>query len=320
MLRYIAKRLLQMIPVLLIISIVIFSIIVLTPGEPIGAKMDPRMTPEEKAMERSRLGLDKPIHVRYGIWVSNMLKFDFGESSLYNKPVSKVIGPFIKNSLKLNVFVFLFTYLLAIPIGIFAAVRKDGVVDKLVTVTSYLGASFPTFFIGLILIFIFSIKLNVTPISGMVTAGAHYTGFAAFTDVVKHMILPAITLIIISLPRYIRYVRMNMLNTINQDYIRTARAKGLSEKVVIFSHAFRNSLIAIVTLFGFEIPMLFSGAAILESVFNWPGIGRVMLDAISNRDYNLMMATLILLALMTLIGNLLADVCYALVDPRVKVD
>lgn len=320
MLRYIAKRLIQMIPVMLIISILIFAIIVMTPGEPIGAKMDPRATPAMKEAERERLGLNKPIYVRYGIWISNMLKLDFGESSLYNKPVKDIIGPFIKNSLKLNLIVFLFTYMIAIPIGIFAAVHKDGVVDKVVTVTSYLGASFPTFFIGLILIFIFSIKLDKTPISGMITAGSHYTGIAAFKDVLKHMILPAMTLVIVSLPRYIRYVRMNMLNAINQDYIRTARAKGLSEKVVIFSHAFRNSLVSIVTLLGFEIPMLFSGAAILESVFNWPGIGRVMLDAITNRDYNLMMATLILIALLTLIGNLLADVCYAVVDPRVKVE
>lgn len=309
-----------MIPVLFLISIIIFTIIVLTPGEPIGADMDPRATPEQRQAERERLGLNDPIHVRYGIWVTNMLQLDFGKSSLYNRPVDEVIVPYIINSLKLNVFVFLFTFLLAIPLGVYVAQHKDGLFDRFVTLTSYIGVSFPTFFVGLVLIFIFSIKLDWTPISGMITPGAHYEGVQSFLDILRHMLLPALTLIIVSLPRYIRYVRMNMLNSINQDYVRTARAKGLSERKVIYSHAFRNSLISIVTLLGFEIPLLFSGAAILETVFNWPGIGRIMLDSVFNRDYNLMMATLVFFALLTLIGNLFADICYALVDPRINVD
>ena len=318
MIKYFLKRVLQIIPMTIVISMIIFLIISMTPGDPVGTNLDLRATPEQKAEERARLGLDDPIPVRYVKWLGRTFQGDFGQSSLYKKPVKDVIGPFILNSFKLNIVVFLITFIIAIPIGIASAKYKGGIADNIITVTSYAGVSFPTFFIGLLLIYIFSIQLGVTPISGMLTPGANYIGFAKFQDTINHMILPALTLIITSMPRYVRYVRMNMLNAINQDYIRTARAKGLSEKVVIYSHAFRNSLISIVTLFGFEIPLLFSGAAILEAVFNWPGIGRVMMDSVTNRDYNLMMAILIFFAILTLIGNLIADMLYVVVDPRIK--
>ena len=178
----------------------------------------------------------------------------------------------------------------------------------------------PTFFFGLLLIYFFSVKLDMFPISGMKTVGSKATGWANIKDILHHMVLPGTVLIIGSLASLVRYTRTSMLEVINQDYIRTARSKGLQEKVVIYRHAFRNALIPIVTIVGFTIPGLFSGAVMLETVFNWPGIGRVLVDAVNLRDYNLMMALNMFFAILTLLGNLLADIGYALVDPRIKVE
>ena len=318
--KYIIKRLIHMIPVMFIISMVLFGIIKATPGDPVGMKMDPRMTAEQKASERERLGLNKPPHLQYIDWLGRTIKGDFGDSSTYNQPVSKIIGTFIWNTFILNLAVFIITFLIAIPLGIYTANHKDGWIDKIVTVLSYAGISFPSFFISLILIYIFSVNLNIFPIGGMVTPGMNAAGFAKARDIIHHMILPTIALVIITLPSTLRYVRMNMLSAIKQDYIRTARAKGLSEKVVIYKHAFRNALLNIVTLLGMQLVGLFAGASILEKVFSWPGIGGVLLESVTSRDYNLMMAIMIMFALLTLLGNLLADIGYALVDPRIKVE
>ncbi|MHC1750250.1 MAG: ABC transporter permease [Cellulosilyticaceae bacterium] len=320
MIKYIIKRLIHMIPVMFIISMVLFGIIKATPGDPVGMKMDPRMTAEQKAAERERLGLNKPPHLQYIDWLGRTIKGDFGDSSTYSQPVRNIIGTFIWNTFILNLGVFIITFLIAIPLGIYTANHKDGWIDKIVTVLSYAGISFPSFFISLILIYIFSVNLNIFPIGGMVTPGMNAVGFAKARDIIHHMILPTIALVIITLPSTLRYVRMNMLSAIKQDYIRTARAKGLSEKVVIYKHAFRNALLNIVTLLGMQLVGLFAGASILEKVFSWPGIGGVLLESVTSRDYNLMMAIMIMFALLTLLGNLLADIGYALVDPRIKVE
>lgn len=320
MLKYIIKRLVHMIPVLLIISICIFGIIKAAPGSPIGMKLDPKATAEQKHKERERLGLDKPIHIQYLKWLERTVQGDFGESYIYKKPIGAVIGPFIQKSFILNIGVFLFSFLLSIPIGIICAVRKYSRTDNFFSVFSLLGISMPSFFFGLLLIYVFSVKLKLLPIGGMVEAGTRAVGFDYVLQVARHMILPSMVLLIGSLAGLVRYTRNGMLEVLNQDYIRTARSKGLTEKVVIYRHAFRNGLIPIVTLIGFSIPELFSGAVILETTFNWPGIGRIMLDSVTMRDYNLMMATLMFFALLTLLGNLLADIGYAMVDPRVKVE
>lgn len=308
-----------MIPVLFIISIIMFGVIKLTPGDGIGLN-NPRATAEQKQAERVRLGYDKPVPKQYAMWVQRVVEGDFGQSSMYKQPVGKIMWPFIKNSLILNVVVFILTFIAAIPIGIHTAVKKDGVADKITTVLCYAGISFPTFFIGLVLISIFGVHLKWLPISGMVSPGGNYEGMAYVMDVAKHMILPALVLVIVSMPSLIRYVRMSMLNSINEDYVRTARAKGVKEKTVIYSHAFRNALINIVTLVGWQIPGLFGGAVFLETIFNWPGIGRVLMDSINNRDYNLMLALMMMFTFLSLLGNLFADIGYAVVDPRVKVE
>lgn len=320
MLKYIIRRLLHMIPVILIISIVIFGIIKMAPGDPIGTNLDPKATAEQRAAERARLGLDKPLPVQYWNWLTRSIKGDFGDSYIYKKPVSDVVPNFIWNTFLLNVVDFILAFLISIPIGIICAVKQYSKTDNFWTVFSIIGISMPSFFFGLLLIYIFSVKLNAFPINGMVTPGKNATGWAHIKDVMHHIFLPALVLVIGSMASLVRYTRTSMLEVINQDYIRTARSKGLSEKVVIYKHAFRNALIPIMTIIGFWIPGLFSGAVILETTFVWPGIGNVMMDAISARDYNLIMALNMFFALLTLLGNLLADIGYALVDPRIKVE
>lgn len=320
MLKYIIRRLLHMIPVILIISIVIFGIVKMAPGDPVGTNLDPKATAEQRAAERARLGLDKPLPVQYWNWLTRSIKGDFGDSYIYKKPVSDVVPNFIWNTFLLNVVDFILAFLISIPIGIICAVKQYSKTDNFWTVFSIIGISMPSFFFGLLLIYIFSVKLNAFPINGMVTPGKNATGWAHIKDVMHHIFLPALVLVIGSMASLVRYTRTSMLEVINQDYIRTARSKGLSEKVVIYKHAFRNALIPIMTIIGFWIPGLFSGAVILETTFVWPGIGNVMMDAISARDYNLIMALNMFFALLTLLGNLLADIGYALVDPRIKVE
>ena len=320
MLKYIVKRLLHMIPVMLIISMCIFGIIKLTPGDPVGANLNPKSTAEQKAAERHRLGLDKPIPEQYVRWLTRTVQGDFGESITYKKPVGAVIGTFIWNTFLLNILDFIIAFVISIPLGIMCATRKYSKFDNFWTVFSLVGISMPSFFFGLLLIYLFSVKLGWLPVSGMVEAGTKNTGIMYWGEVLVHMILPGLVLITGSLAGLLRYTRNGMLEVLSQDYIRTARSKGLNEKVVVYKHAFRNALIPIVTLIGFYIPGLFSGAVILESIFRWPGLGLVMIESISARDYNLMMTMLIFLAFLTLLGNLFQDIGYALVDPRVKVE
>jgi peptide/nickel transport system permease protein len=320
MLKYIGRRLLDLIPVVLIISILIFGIIKAAPGDGVGANLDPRSTPEQKAAERARLGLDKPVPVQYWNWLKRSVRGDFGNSTIYKMPVKNVIPKFIWNTFVLNVVVYIFAFLISIPVGITCAVKQYSATDNFWTVFSVIGISMPTFFFGLLLIYGFAVKLDLFPISGMVTAGSKAVGFARAKEILYHMVLPGIVLIIGSLASLVRYTRTSMLEVINQDYIRTARSKGLEEKVVIYKHAFRNALIPIITIVGFTIPGLFSGAVMLETVFGWPGIGKILIDAVQLRDYNLMMALDMFFALLTLLGNLLADIGYAIVDPRIRVD
>ena len=320
MLKYIIRRLLHLIPVVIVISVLIFGIIKLAPGDPVGANLDPKASAAQRQAERVRLGLDKPIPVQYLNWLKRSIKGDFGESYMYKRPVSEVIPQFIMNSFILNVVTYILAFLISIPIGVVCAVKQYSKTDNFWTIFSIIGISMPSFFFGLLLIYIFAVKLNWFPINGMVTPGKNAIGFVRFKDIMYHMALPAIVLTVGSMASLVRYTRTSMLEVINQDYIRTARSKGLREKVVIYKHAFRNALIPIVTIIGFSIPGLFSGAVILEKVFVWPGIGNIMMDSISARDYNLMMALNMFFALLTLLGNLLADIGYALVDPRIKVD
>lgn len=318
--KYILKRLIQMIPVLFIISIIIFGIIKLTPGDPISSNIGPRATAEQKKIERQRLGLDKPLLIQYMKWLSRTLQGDFGQSIIYKKPVVLVISTFLWNTFMLNVVVFILSFCIAIPIGIHCAIKQHSKYDHFWTLFSLSGTSTPSFFFSLLLIFIFAVKLDFFPINGMITPGKDSIGVERFIDVVHHMMLPAAVLTLSSLAGFIRYIRTAVLEVVQQDYIRTAYAKGLNKKIIVYKHILRNALIPVVTLLGYNLTGLFSGAVLLESIFVWPGIGNLFYESINARDYNLMMALMMFFSLLTLLGNLLADIGYAVVDPRITLE
>ncbi|SFB44957.1 ABC transporter permease [Clostridium frigidicarnis] len=316
--QYITRRLLEMIPVIIGISFLLFIIFAMAPGDAVDGIADPKMS-EEKRMElRVQYGLvGNPVE-RYVNWVKKAAQFDFGDSIRQKMPVSKVIGTFVWNSFYVSVASFILSTLIAIPIGVVSATKQYSGFDKFFTVFALLGISIPSFFFGMVLIKIFSLNLGWFPVSGMTSIGAKYTGGKAVLDVIHHMILPTLVLALGSLAGLMRYTRTAMLEVIRQDYIRTARSKGLKEKVVVYRHALRNALIPIVTILGMSLPGLFGGAILTEQVFGWPGIGKIAIESINGRDYTFLMGFEVLLALLTLLGNLIADVSYALVDPRIR--
>jgi peptide/nickel transport system permease protein len=316
--QYITRRLLQMIPVLIGVSVVIFFILQLAPGDALTGKMDPKLTPERKQELRHQMGLDQPVYKQYFRWAGGVLQGDFGESTNFKQPVGKVMNTYIWNTFLISVFTLILSVLISIPIGVVSATKQYSKFDGFFTIFALIGISMPSFFFGMLLIKVFAVDLQILPVSGMTTAGSTATGISYLLDVGRHMILPLIVLTLGSVAGLMRYTRSSMLEVIRQDYIRTARAKGLKEKVVIYRHALRNGMIPVITLLGFWLPALFSGAFITESIFLWPGIGPIDIGAVSGRDYPLMMGINILFAVLTLFGNLIADVTYAVVDPRIR--
>ncbi len=325
MLRFLGKRILQLIPTMLIISLLIFIVLDFMPGDQVQAYLGvgSEVSPARQEQIREQLGLNEPLPVQYLLWLGRVARGDLGRTNIYNADVSDVIFGFIWNSFLLNIFALIFALLIAIPVGIKSAVKKYGLFDNFFTVFSLAGVSMPTFFFALILIFLFARNIDWIPLNGMRTPIMAVRGYESLwqniTDVGRHMILPVTVLTMTSLATLTRYTRNSVIEVINQDYIRTARSKGLKEKVVIYKHAFRNALLPLITILGMWVPALFGGAILLETVFLWPGIGRVLLNGITSQDLSLVMATLVFYALLRVIGNLLADVSYGLADPRVRV-
>lgn len=324
MLKFLLRRLLSLVPVVLIISIMLFTIMKMMPGDPVrymippGSIQDPEVYQLLYAEAYRRLGLDKPLPIQYFIWFWNMIRGDFGYSSMFQLSVNEVIGEPLRNSILINVFSIAIAFLISIPVGIKAAVKKDSLHDRGWQIFSLVGISMPTFFIGLTLIFIFGLTLGWLPSGGMPYQNPGTAGYyAAF---LRHLVLPVATLTIGALAGTIRYVRGAMLDALSKDYIRTARSKGLKEKVVIYSHAFRNALIPVVTILSFSIVGLFAGSAITESIFVWNGIGTVLIRALNVKDYNLVLVMNMFYAVLALVANIIMDISYALVDPRVKLE
>lgn len=323
MLKYIFKRIVSLIPVALIISVLLFGLFKAMPGDPIRA-MVPESIKDPVEIERvyqeirSAYGYDKPIPVQYVRWVGRLVQGDLGNSTTYKRPVAMVIKEPLNNSVILNIFSITLSFLIAIPIGIKSAVKRGSKFDNFWQVFTLIGLSVPTFFIAMILIFTFAIKLSILPIGSMPMKGTG--GIAYWLRFGRHLVLPVATLTIGSLASTTRYVRNAMIDVLNQDYIRTARSKGLSSKVVIYRHAFRNALIPIVTLLAGSLVAVFGGSMITESIFAWNGIGYILQQAITNKDYNIVLAMNMFYAIIALLANLLMDLGYALVDPRVKLD
>ena len=323
MLKYIVKRLISLIPVIIIVSIMLFALTKAMPGDPARHMLNPGLKAEQfeaayNAM-RKKLGLDQTYPVQYFKWVGNTLQGEFGWSSLYNRPVKTAVAEPMKNSIILNIFVILLDLAITIPVGIHCAVKRGSLFDSFWQVFSLATYSMPSFFVALTLIFIIAINLNWLPAGGMPIA-AYGKDFAYYLSWLKYMILPVITLTIIGLAGTIRYVRNAMLDALNEDYIRTARSKGLSEKVVIYSHAFRNALIPISTIFIWTIFSLFSGSPITETIFAWNGIGHVLVKAVSNRDYMLVCTMNLFFSMLSITANLVADLTYGFIDPRIKLE
>jgi len=316
--QYIARRLLQTIPTIIGVSIVITLVFRLAPGDFLTSNM--KITDERKAELRELYGLNKPIPQYYLNWVKNIAHGDLGDSMKFKSPVTTVIKTYMWNSFYLALVALIFSYLIALLVGVLSATKQYSWFDSIVTVLVLAAMSLPSFFIGLLMIKWFSIDLKWLPVGGMTTTGSNFTGIKHLLDVGKHMILPATVLTMLSVGSLTRYFRTSMIEVVRQDYVRTARAKGLKERVVIFKHALRNALLPVITLLGLELPGLFAGAIILEKIFAWPGIGRINLDAIGVRDYPLLMGFTMFLAILTIIGNLLADVFYAAADPRIRLD
>ena len=318
MLRYIAKRLLIAIPVLIGISIIVFALVMSTPGDPFTGMLSPGLSAEYKEAKLRELGYYDPLPVQYFKWVGRAVQGDFGYSTTYNRPVMSVIGDVFGNTVLLALVSLFFSMLIGIPIGVYVATHKNGIVDHIMSIFAFIGLSIPAFFFALLLVRQFGYIWNVLPVSGMITTGVDYTGWQHVVDVARHIIMPAMVLALLNMASFMRHTRSAMLDVISQDFIRTAKAKGVPRRKVTWKHAFKNALIPIITIISLQIPSLLSGALLTETVFVWPGIGRLNWQAVQNRDYPLIMGIVMILAAITLAANLLADICYAIVDPRVR--
>lgn len=318
--RYIIKRLLISVLVLFGVSIILYFIIRNMPSDYVAniTSGNPKITPEMVEHMKKAYGLDKSIAQGYIDWLKNALKGDFGTSFIFQKPVTEVIAKYMPPTFLLAFFALIFELILAVPLGIFAARRQYSTSDYLIVAFAMIGISLPSYFFAAILKRVFAMGLGVLPLSGMVTARANFTGMAYVLDVAKHFILPVTVFTIGGVGGLLRYVRTNMLEVLNADYVRTARAKGLSERVVINKHAFRNTLIPIVTIVGGMIPALFSGAVITEGIFSIEGLGKIALNAVYMGDIPYLMGFNMFIAAMTQLGTLVSDILYAVVDPRVR--
>jgi peptide/nickel transport system permease protein len=313
---YLIRRILNMIPLLFGVSLIIFFLFALTPGDFVDS--NPKLTPEKAAELRALYGLDKPVLERYFIWLGNVLTGDFGFSLQHQMPVSELLNQYLWNSFLIAIVTLILTWTIALFVGVYSAVKQHSWFDALVTLGVFASMSFPSFFLGLLLIKFFAVDLKWLPVGGMVATGSQSTGWAYVWEVAQHMILPVTVLTVLGVGSLTRYFRTNMLEVIRQDFVRTARAKGLKEKVVVFKHALRNALLPAITLLAFELPGLFAGAIITEKIFNWPGVGQIHMQALEIRDYPVLMGITMLLSILTVVGNLLADLLYGVADPRVR--
>ena len=311
--KYILKRILIAIPVLIGITLIDYAIMCLA-GSPLEMLKGPRISDAALQAKEIAAGLDKPLIVQYFVWLWQLLQGNLGYSMKSYEPVSAMIGSHIGPTLLLMGASLALSLLIAVPAGIYSAVKQYSKGDYAVVTASFIGSSIPSFFLALILIYIFTVKLGILPSGGMNTLGMD----GSVADTIRHMVLPVTVLAVSLAGSNIRYIRSSFLEILQQDYLRTARAKGIGYKRVIWKHAMRNALLPIVTVIGMQIPMLFGGAVIIEQVFSWPGLGLMTMTAIMGRDYPVIMGVCLLSAVVVLVSNLITDILYALVDPTIQ--
>jgi peptide/nickel transport system permease protein len=321
MLRYVTRRLLNMLPLLLGVSLLSFIVIQLSPGDFLAEiRLNPVVSAETVEQMRRNLGLDQPLHIQYVKWLWSVMRLDFGYSFAYQVPVSWLIGTRLVNTLILNIAALVVAWLVAIPIGIHAARRQYSLTDTSFSMAAYLGISTPTFFSGLLLLFL-AFRTGWLPIGGMTSMDYDLLPTPGkILDVARHLVIPAVVLGFGAAAGLMRQMRGNLLEVLRQDYVRTARAKGLADRPVMYKHAVRNAINPLITLFGFEIGALLSGSAILENVVGWPGLGQLILDSVVRKDLYVVMASLTLGSVTLVLGNLIADVLLAVADPRIRYD
>lgn len=323
MISFVLRRVAGLIPLLLGITLISFVVIHLAPGTPVGAKADfnPKMTSQARQKLEKLYGLDKPLHVQYGNWVKDVARFRFGKSFFDGEDVTAKIGKAIPVTLAVNLAALILMLAIGIPIGVYSAVHKGGCFDKCMTGLSLAGLSFPSFWLALVLIGLFAVRWHIFPATGLNSILYDDMTFGQkMLDVLRHLALPLIVASLGGIAVISRFMRASMTDALNQNYIRTARAKGLPERLVLYRHALKNALLPVITLIGLSIPHLLGGSVIFESIFSIPGMGRLFFNSVFARDYPVIMGILVLGAVLTLVGNLLADIAYHLADPRIRVD
>ena len=320
MTRYLARRIIEAVPLLVLISMAVFLVLQLLPAGPLSIyENDPSLTNEDLERLEERFGLNDPIPVRYAKWLATFARGDLGYSLVTHQPVSVMIGDRLPNTLYLMSVAFVVTLLIALPIGMLSAVRQYSLMDHLATMLSFVGYAIPPFWSGLMFIIVFSVMfrewgLPSFPASGMVTLGADN----GIGDRISHLVLPVSVLALFNAAHYTRFVRSSMLEVLHQDYVRTARAKGLAEQAVVWAHALKNAALPVVTVITLDFPMLFSGAVVTESIFAWPGMGRLFLESAFRFDYAVLMGVVTITAGLVILSTLTADVLYAWLDPRIR--
>lgn len=319
--RYILRRVAQLIPILISISIIVFILVELAPGDPVDALIPPGtigVSENVRQNLRSEMGLDEPAPIRYVYWLKRAVTGDFGYSLASHRPISKVIMDRLPATLLLVSFALVVSITLGVLTGVISAVKQYSWIDYLVTLFSFAWLSVPIFFLGLMVIYIFAVRLGWFPAFGISDPGV--SGFGKVTDRLHHLILPGFTLALELTAALTRYVRSSLLEVLESDYMRTARAKGLAERIVVLRHGLGNALIPMITVIALRLPILFGGAVVVETVFQWPGLGTLTLSAANQRDYPLVMALALIMATIVVLSNFLADLAYAIADPRIRYD
>ncbi|MBI2251723.1 MAG: ABC transporter permease [Armatimonadetes bacterium] len=317
MLKYIFKRIIGAIPLLILITLISYAIIFFSPGDPTLMMINPRTPPQEIERIKANLGLDKPFYVQYGIWLKNLiLRGELGYSLVNGRKVGISILERIPATLVLMGSAYFLSFILALPLGIFSSLKQNTFYDYLLTFFAFLGLSIPGFWLALMSIYFFSVKLGWFPALG----SSFFEGgfWNNLLDLIKHLVLPVAVLTLKNLASWMRYIRASMIEILKENYIRTALAKGLSMKEVIYKHALRNALLPIITLMGLTLPDLISGAFIIEFIFSWPGMGRLGMEAVFHRDYPILMGDILFSSILVILGNLIADITYAWADPRIR--
>ena len=314
--RFLLRRLAQYLVLLWLVSVIGFAVLHLAPGGPLAQfTLIPGMTAAQLQAIAHQMGLDRPLPVQYWEWFRRMLVGEWGHSYRDSQPVLYVIGAHLWPTLELMLSSSILAVLLGTWVGVLGAIRRYSMFDYLATIGAMIALSIPTFWFGLVVIYIFSVKLGWLPPGNLYTIGD-----GSLLDYVHHLIAPCLVLALVTIAIWRRYMRASMLEVVNQDYVRTARAKGVSERAILVRHTIRNALLPMITIAGLQLPTLLSGALVTETVFTWPGMGRLFLDSIGYRDYPVVMGILMFSAVLVLAGNLLADLFYAVADPRIRLD